>query len=119
MDEPLLNFETLYGWRSVHPASLDGARESAVQWSVSQFPAENQAACLEHLRREVDELIADPTSAEEMADVFMLLVRAAHNAGVQLGAAVLCKVLINAGRDWGVPDEKGVIEHVRDTRRDG
>lgn len=115
MSRPTLDFQGLYDNRKgVHEYQVTGVAYDCLQWSLRQFPGERHEATLEHLRREVEELLADPTSAEEYADVFMLLNRAAHNAGVNLTAAVDAKLVINRRRQWGQPDEHGVVEHIRE-----
>jgi len=93
--------------------TLDAALRETVAWGCETFPNADPASCAAHLLREAVELCDDPTSAEEMADVVMLLAHTAHHAGVDLAAAVRAKLKVNRARTWGEPDSDGVIEHLR------
>ena len=55
----------------------------------------------------------NPTDAEEMADVFLLLIHLADGEGVNLLEAGAAKLKKNQARKWGKPDSEGVVEHVR------
>lgn len=82
-------------------------------WSRATFPKATEAGRLKHLEREVAELLADPSDGEEMADIVILLLTQADRHGVDLLAAVEAKFAELQTREWGEPDEDGVIEHVR------
>lgn len=89
----------------------------AHRWADSVFgelrPPEGAVA---HLQKEVKELAEHPYDDMEYADCLMLILDAASNAGI--GADDLLntaweKLAINRAREWGEPDENGVVEHVR------
>lgn len=83
------------------------------RWGAATFPASTDWAKLVHLRKELAELEERPDSAEEMADVVMLVCHLAHAHGVDLAAAIDWKLDICQRRIWGPPDADGVVEHVR------
>lgn len=69
---------------------------------------------INHLKKEVDELLECPLDRHEYADCFLLLVDAYRRAGgniYDLLKAVEEKIKINKSREWGEPDEYGVINH--------
>ena len=82
-------------------------------WGAETFPASTDASKLKHLMKEVAELAANPSSAEEMADVVMLVSHLAYAHGIDLTAAIRYKLEICRQRTWGEPDADGVVEHVR------
>ena len=70
-----------------------------------------------HLCKEVEELLEHPYDDMEYADCLMLILDASSNAGIAADDLLnTCweKLAINRARDWGEPDENGVVEHVRD-----
>ena len=115
---------------------LDAIALEVRRWQAETFgPAATRSGCfarLEHIRREVEEAQecaymvdtytarAQPESADvwrhdlasELADVFILLLSAVDEAGVNLAQAVARKHQVNTGRKWGKPDSSGVIEHI-------
>ena len=66
---------------------------------------------LNHLTKEVMELLEDP-SPEEAADCAILLCGLAGRMGFDLLDEVAKKMAINEVRSWGAPDKDGVIEHL-------
>lgn len=84
------------------------------EWAKATFPGTNERSKAEHLRREAEELAANPTDVEEMADVFILLANLTGYLGIDLAVAVEAKMAKNRKRKWGAPDAQGVVEHVRD-----
>lgn len=98
-------------------ASLDVLARDIWPWARATFPQATAQSWAAHLLKEAQELVDDPTSGEEMADLFHLLVGVARVAGIDLPAEVARKFAINKGRVWGQPDEFGVVEHVREVSR--
>ncbi|HEV2734883.1 MAG TPA: dATP/dGTP pyrophosphohydrolase domain-containing protein [Longimicrobiaceae bacterium] len=93
--------------------SLDDLLADVVAWQRETFPVATPASVVEHLRREVAELVNDPHDAMEQADALFLLAGLAAHTGVDLADAVRRKLEINRARVWGAPDAHGVVEHVR------
>lgn len=92
-------------------------------WNVEVFgkgPARARPT-LKHLLREVDELSlalsvknyeVDDEVRHEAADVAILLLALCARLGFSLREAIDEKMKINGSREWGKPDDDGVIEHV-------
>ncbi len=87
------------------------------EWADTTFPGHRTTMrCLLHLREEVNELIDAPDDRSEFADAFMLLLDAARKAGItpdDLIRAGYGKLEICRQRQWGPPDENGVIRHTK------
>lgn len=89
-------------------------------WSDETFgPGARTAGVLAHIRKELDEIAADPADLNEWVDVIILAVdgatRAGHS-GQALVAAYHSKMAKNRARtwpDWRDFDEDQPIEHVR------
>lgn len=94
------------------PESFDQLLLEIREFHVQTFPHSSATSCAIHLRREVEELLADPTDPEEIADCLLLTAAVAIEAGVDLKDAVRRKLEKNRMRTWGVPDAEGVVEHV-------
>jgi len=87
------------------------------EWSDATFGEGRQATRpLRHLAKEVQEAIAHPEDHEEYADCLILLLDAYRMTGGgadQLLETAFEKLEINKKREWGTPDENGVVEHIR------
>lgn len=88
--------------------------EEIKQWQLATFRYATPQSAATHLKREAKELFDDPYDAEEMADVFLLLVAVAHLTDTDLEAAIEKKMQINYRRQWQEPDAEGVVEHVKE-----
>lgn len=95
-------------------------------WADKQFPQATQLSRANHLKKEVEELIlsleVDPVNglvakadmvAEEVGDCMSLLLHIITNGDIDIEAELERKLKINMARDWGEPNEKGFVEHVR------
>lgn len=86
-------------------------------WSDATFGANREpSAPLAHLVKELGELLDAPRDRMEYADCLMLLLDAYRKAGGtadDLVQACFQKLEINKQREWGEPDENGVVEHIR------
>lgn len=91
--------------------TLDTLAAELCAWAKVTFPKATPSSIAAHLAREVIEISKDPTDPEEHADAFFLLVQLAETH--DLTAAVRAKLEKNKARQWGEPDEFGVVEHVR------
>lgn len=90
--------------------TLDGLTEEIRAWQAVTFPHATPSSVAEHLYREANELKARPSDTAEMADIFFLLVGASRDH--DLVGAVRAKLEENRARQWGEPDEHGVVEHI-------
>jgi hypothetical protein len=93
-------------------------QDSIAAWADSVFGKDRRLdSILKHLKKEVEELIDEPFSVEEYADVGILWLNAASKAGYKvddLYFAMIGKMMVNRSRKWGKPGENGVIEHQRE-----
>lgn len=90
-----------------------------VAWQRKTFPKATSKSIAVHLSREARELLANPKSGPEIADVVFLAIAAAAWAGVDLMDEVRSKFAINLARTWGEPDADGVVEHIEPARGGG
>jgi hypothetical protein len=87
------------------------------EWSDATFGARSPLGPLHHLKKEVEEVIDDPGDIEEYADCGLLLMDALRLAGFtmdDLYDAMWLKFEKNKNRTWGIPDEYGCSEHIRE-----
>lgn len=86
-------------------------------WSDNTFGSDRPpSAPVNHLAKEVIELIESPEDRMEYADCMMLLLDAYRITGGSaddLVAACYQKLEINKVRKCGVSDKDGVVEHIR------
>ncbi len=94
--------------------TLDSVIREVNEWQAVTFPRATPASVVEHLRREVNELTADPTDLFELADVVILAAALSLTLGADLKTVVAEKLAINKARTWMPADDFGVVEHVRE-----
>jgi len=86
------------------------------EWSDKTFGIREPKAPLHHLKKEVQEVIEQPYDITEYADCLLLLMDSARIAGFNMDDlyfVAMKKFHINQSREWGKPDENGVVEHIR------
>ena len=91
-------------------------------WQKITFPGATPNSKVAHLVSEVielDEALArnDADKRLEFADCFLLLFGAAAADGMSyydVCNAISEKFEINKKRNWGLPDEKGVVNHIKE-----
>lgn len=90
------------------------------EWSTATFgPGDRLKGVLDHIRKELVEVEADPTDVSEWADVLILAFDGAWRAGHEPQAildAIAAKQARNEARnwpDWRTADPEKAIEHVR------
>jgi NTP pyrophosphatase (non-canonical NTP hydrolase) len=110
--------------------ALDAFQNEVGDWAEATFgfggQGERYDAILAHAQRELVELreaVVDNVYGfadnyfqvqSEIADVVLLLMHLAYKFDFSLEQALREKHAINITRQWGLPDEFGVIEHIRD-----
>lgn len=95
--------------------------EAITKWQKETFGEATPISKLEHLKQEVEELIADlksnnPNKRHEYADCFLLLFGSANADGMTYEDICQCiaeKFDINKARKWGKPDVNGVVNHIK------
>lgn len=95
--------------------NFDILQEEVGTWANTTFPKATWDSIMQHLKREVRELeySTSVNDGEEIADCMILLMHAAFRRRVSAETAIRRKFAICQAREWGEPDEFGVIEHVR------
>lgn len=111
------------------PTSVQDFLEEIRAWSNATFPKSTTSAKLKHLKKEVEEAIMEVQKQdhhislaqrrrvrEEFADIFILLLNALSSEEItfaQLMEDAKAKMEVNKIREWGAPDEYGVVEHIK------
>lgn len=80
-------------------------------WAQSAFPYRTDTSMYLKIYGEVAEMIDSDGSADEIADMFILLMDYAVRKRVDITQAVFNKLEINRHRTW-VTDSNGVSQHV-------
>ena len=90
------------------------------EFSLRTFgPGPRTAGVLAHIRKELDEVEANPGDVSEWADLIILAIDGAWRAGHSpeaIAAAVPSKISVNEERDWPdwrTADPNSPIEHKR------
>lgn len=90
------------------------------EWSEKTFgPGSRTQGVVDHIRKELREIDADPTDLKEWIDVVILALDGAWRCGgtpSEIIAAIASKQKINEGRvwpDWRTADPNKAIEHDR------
>ena len=86
--------------------------ERYLSWAHATFVGADPQINVLKLQDETDELVEDPRSADEMADVLMVLLFQASLTGVDLAGAFRAKLRRNLERKWG-RNENGTYSHIR------
>ena len=114
---------------------MNKLQSEILKWSndtfnKGEFNPKRGVAISYHLQKESKELtegleeyfskVQTPQSldkvAEELADVFILAMEAASHLGMDMDdvkSACRKKLEICKNREWGEPDENGVVEHIK------
>ena len=77
----------------------------------SLFPNRGDASMYLKLYGEIAEMIESNGAADEVADVFIMLLDYAHRKNVDISVAILEKMDVNSHRDW-VITSAGTYKHV-------
>jgi len=91
------------------------------EWSRKAFGPDNvrgPAGPLKHLKKEVDETLANPTDLEEYVDCLFLVCDATRRAGFspeQLLQVAFAKLEKNKARVWPPTSTDEPVEHVRES----
>ncbi len=90
------------------------------EWSTDTFgPGARTIGVLDHIRKELAEIEADPTDVYEWVDVIILAFDGAWRAGwepQEILNAIIAKQILNENRtwpDWRAMSEDQAIEHDR------
>lgn len=84
--------------------------DDIVSWANKVFPDRQPAAALLKLFEEVGELVRNPDSPGEYADICIMLFDLADMHNVDLAEAIRTKMDINRSRSWTVT-KNGTMQH--------
>jgi hypothetical protein len=113
---------TLLSQPAAAPAQFDMAAhlQRQAQWSEATFgPGSRTAGVVDHIRKELREIEADPSDLKEWIDVAILALDGAWRSGAspqEIISALVAKQTKNEGRvwpDWKTADPNKAIEHDR------
>ena len=100
-DPPGMDFDT-------HVGALS---EMVFDWAEAAFPDRTDVSLFLKLYSELGEVIESQGAADEIADLFILLLDYAVRKKVDITSAVRKKIIINRARLW-CTDQNGVNRHV-------
>jgi NTP pyrophosphatase (non-canonical NTP hydrolase) len=84
-----------------------------VEWADSVFPQRKLDSALLKLFGEVGELIKDPDSPGEYADICIMVFDLAAMHNVDLAQAIRDKMVVNRSRRWAIT-AVGTLQHIED-----
>lgn len=92
------------------------------RWSEKTFgPGERTVGVVNHIRKELDEILANPTDLSEWVDVIILALDGAWRSGAtseQIIEALVAKHFKNKSRkwpDWRLYTNGEAIEHIKES----
>ena len=92
-------------------SSIDQLAQEIHIWANSVFPDRQVQDIFLKSVEEISEMIRDPDSAHEMADMFILLLDLAKIQGFDIEAAIREKMEINRNRKWQVDRHTRIMRH--------
>lgn len=98
---------------------LDKFQTLQNDWAIETFPKSNLNSKFNHLRDELLEIEMTPNDVSEWADVYILFSQAAKFCGISMSEVIQAAVdkhKVNVNRTWGIPNEQGYVEHIKDDR---
>jgi hypothetical protein len=90
-------------------------QDALSKWTSVQFPSRTTSSILNHLKKEIEEIRAEPSDVLEYADVLMLLSDAASYNEISMSEVfkkAFEKLETNKARVWGEVNDEGFVEHV-------
>ena len=85
-------------------------QEEVVAWADSIFPHRTIHSAALKLYEEIGEMLRDPHSADEHADIYIMMLDISSMYGVDVEEAVRQKLEINRQRAWKLT-ELGTLKH--------
>lgn len=98
-------------WDHDHNTHVGALTEQVFEWAEATFPNRNDASMYLKMYGEIAEMIESDGDANEIADMFILLLDYAKRKKVDVTTAVLKKLDVNRTRTWAT-DKNGVNSHV-------
>lgn len=98
-------------WAHDHNTHVGALTEAVFDWAEATFPNRNDTSMYLKMYGEIAEMIDSDGDADEIADLFILLLDYAKRKKVDVSTAVFKKLEINRKRHWAT-DKNGVNSHV-------
>jgi len=98
-------------WKHDHNTEVGALTEAVFDWAESAFPNRNDTSMYLKMYGEIAEMIESDGDADEIADMFILLLDYAKRKKVDIATSVFKKLEINRRRKWAT-DKNGVNSHV-------
>ena len=98
-------------------------QEQVGEWGERTFPHATLSSIFNHMAEEVAELLEAIRACdtdnimEELADVQLMSIHIAHKLNRPLIDAVVNKFNECQTREWGEPDELGIVRHIKQETR--
>jgi len=105
----------LYGgpeWAHDYNTDVGMLAEAVHTWAEATFPNRTDASMFLKIYGEVSEMIESDGAADEIADMFILLLDYAKRKKVDITTSVMKKLVTNSKRKW-TTDKNGVNSHVK------
>ncbi|CAB5228604.1 Domain of unknown function DUF550 [uncultured Caudovirales phage] len=99
-------------WSNDFNTHVGELTEQVFDWAEVVFPNRNDASMYLKMYGEIAEMIESDGDANEIADMFILLLDYSKRKKVDVTTAVLRKLSINRKRTWAT-DKNGVNSHVK------
>lgn len=112
MNQMELNFMPTTDWENDYNTHVGALTEEVFDWAEATFPKRNDASMYLKMYGEIAEMIESDGDANEIADMFILLLDYAKRKKVDVTTAVHRKLDINRKRVWAT-DQNGVNRHVK------
>lgn len=99
------------GWSNDFNTDVGALTEQVFEWAEATFPNRNDTSMYLKMYSEIAEMIDSDGDANEIADMFILLLDYAKRKKVDVTTAILRKLDVNRTRIWAT-DKNGVNSHV-------
>ncbi len=99
------------GWENDFNTDIGALTEAVFDWAESTFPNRNDTSMYLKMYGEIAEMIESDGDADEIADMFILLLDYTKRKKVDITTAVLKKLEVNRQRKW-MTNKNGVSSHV-------
>ena len=110
-------FPELEQYNHVSPSgeepNIEQLTDRITAWADRVFPQRTQQSALLKMYEEIGELVKNPKSPDEYADICIMLFDLARMNGVNVAQAIEHKMFVNERRTWR-ETETGTMQHLSD-----
>ncbi len=90
-------------------------KDLIVDWADEVFPDRTITNAIQKMAlEELPEYLMNQSSAEELADIGILLYDIANLAGIDLELAIRQKMAVNMKRTWAIDSKTGLMKHIEE-----